>query len=164
MPSDARRLVEAGAALTVEDSPQRIFPAEEYRRGIPGGGLPDRPRRLPGVGAGGRPRHPGEKGPAEPGELTDRHVYFGHAYKQQPGVAVLLRRFAAGAGADLEANAEGSAMARCVSRTLAPGVREILDGALPPGLNRAAETAERSEDRRGEVAKEGIPFTLRVDR
>lgn len=30
VPSDARRLVESGVTLTVEESPQRIFPVEEY--------------------------------------------------------------------------------------------------------------------------------------
>jgi hypothetical protein len=53
-------------------------------------------------------------------------------------------------------------MARCVSRTLALGVRHILDGSLPPGLGRAAETAERSEAWLAELAREGVPFTLRA--
>ena len=54
-------------------------------------------------------------------------------------------------------------MARCVSRTLALGVRHILDGALPPGLSRAAETAERSEEWLAELARDGVDFTLRTD-
>ncbi len=33
---------------------------------------------------------------------------------------------------------------------------------LPPGLGRAAETAERSEEWLAELAGEGVPFTLRV--
>ncbi|MFF7896862.1 saccharopine dehydrogenase family protein [Streptomyces sp. NPDC007907] len=65
---------------------------------------------------------------------------------------------------DLVGDAEESAMARCVSRTLALGVRHILDGSLPPGLNRAAETAARSEQWLRELAQEGVEFTLRVDR
>ncbi|WP_405867415.1 MULTISPECIES: saccharopine dehydrogenase family protein [unclassified Streptomyces] len=64
---------------------------------------------------------------------------------------------------DLVGDAEESAMARCVSRPLALGVRHILDGSLPPGLNRAAETAARSEEWLGELAGEGVDFTLRVD-
>ncbi|MEU6350962.1 saccharopine dehydrogenase family protein [Streptomyces sp. NPDC047072] len=64
---------------------------------------------------------------------------------------------------DLEGDDEDSAMARCVSRTLALGVRHILDGSLPAGLNRAAETAARSEQWLGELAREGVHFTLRVD-
>ncbi|MFD8232190.1 saccharopine dehydrogenase family protein [Streptomyces sp. NPDC059696] len=65
---------------------------------------------------------------------------------------------------DLVGDAEESAMARCVSRTLALGVRHILDGSLPPGLNRAAETAARSERWLRELGQEGVEFTLRVDR
>ncbi|MFF7734173.1 saccharopine dehydrogenase C-terminal domain-containing protein [Streptomyces sp. NPDC007984] len=65
---------------------------------------------------------------------------------------------------DLVGDARESAMARCVSRTLALGVRHILDGSLPPGLNRAAETAARSERWLGELARDGVEFTLRDDR
>lgn len=64
---------------------------------------------------------------------------------------------------DLEGDTEESAMARCVSRTLALGVRRILGDGLPPGLNRAAETAERSEDWLAELARDGVDFTLRTD-
>ncbi|MGW1276103.1 saccharopine dehydrogenase C-terminal domain-containing protein [Streptomyces tsukubensis] len=41
---------------------------------------------------------------------------------------------------DLTGTAAESAMARCVSLPLALGVVRVLDGALRPGLNRAAET------------------------
>ncbi|WP_369231782.1 saccharopine dehydrogenase family protein [Streptomyces sp. R21] len=64
---------------------------------------------------------------------------------------------------DLEGAAEESAMARCVSRTLALGVRHILDGSLPPGLSRAAETPERSEEWLAELGRDGVDFTLRVE-
>ncbi|WP_406005805.1 saccharopine dehydrogenase NADP-binding domain-containing protein [Streptomyces sp. NBC_00637] len=64
---------------------------------------------------------------------------------------------------DLEGDEEESAMARCVSRPLALGVRHILDGALPPGLSRAAETAPRSEAWLAELGDQGIEFTLRVE-
>ena len=64
---------------------------------------------------------------------------------------------------DLEGTAEESAMARCVSRTLALGVRHILDGSLPPGLSRAAETPERSEEWLAELGRDGVDFTLRVE-
>lgn len=64
---------------------------------------------------------------------------------------------------DLVGDEEESAMARCVSRTLALGVGHVLDGSLPPGLNRAAETAARSEEWLRELALEGVEFTLRVD-
>ncbi|MFF7449017.1 MULTISPECIES: saccharopine dehydrogenase C-terminal domain-containing protein [unclassified Streptomyces] len=64
---------------------------------------------------------------------------------------------------DLVGDEEESAMGRCVSRTLALGVGHILDGSLPPGLNRAAETAARSEQWLRELALDGLEFTLRVD-
>ncbi|MEU3795419.1 saccharopine dehydrogenase family protein [Streptomyces fructofermentans] len=64
---------------------------------------------------------------------------------------------------DQEGDARESAMARCVSRTLALGVRHVLDGDLPPGLSRAAETAERSERWLSELAAEGLDFGLRTD-
>ncbi|MEU2585483.1 saccharopine dehydrogenase family protein [Streptomyces avermitilis] len=64
---------------------------------------------------------------------------------------------------DLEGTEEESAMARCVSRTLGLGVRHVLDGDLPAGLNRAAETAERSEEWLGELGREGLAFALRVE-
>lgn len=64
---------------------------------------------------------------------------------------------------DLVGDPDESAMARCVSRTLALGVRHVLDGSLPPGLNRAAETAARSEEWLGELSREGVHFTLRID-
>lgn len=64
---------------------------------------------------------------------------------------------------DLVGDEEDSAMARCVSRTLALGVEHILDGSLPAGLSRAAETAARSESWLGELARAGVHFTLRVD-
>ncbi|MFD5797791.1 saccharopine dehydrogenase family protein [Streptomyces diastatochromogenes] len=65
---------------------------------------------------------------------------------------------------DLVGDTEESAMARCVSRPLALGVRHILDGSLPAGLNRAAETAERSDQWLAELSEEGLDFTLRLGR
>ncbi|MEU0409737.1 saccharopine dehydrogenase family protein [Streptomyces griseorubiginosus] len=65
---------------------------------------------------------------------------------------------------DLVGDEEDSAMARCVSRTLALGIGHILDGSLPAGLHRAAETADRSEQWLGELSRAGVHFTLRVDR
>ncbi|MFF6779486.1 saccharopine dehydrogenase C-terminal domain-containing protein [Streptomyces sp. NPDC012510] len=56
-----------------------------------------------------------------------------------------------------------SAMARLVSRPLALGVGHILDGSLPTGLSRAAETGERSEAWLGELKREGIAFAPRGD-
>jgi hypothetical protein len=63
---------------------------------------------------------------------------------------------------DLEGTPEESAMARCVSRTLALGVRHVLDGTLPAGLSRAAETAERSQQWLSELRADGVEFALRT--
>ncbi|MCX5052834.1 saccharopine dehydrogenase family protein [Streptomyces sp. NBC_00474] len=63
---------------------------------------------------------------------------------------------------DLVGDAQESAMARCVSRPLALGIRHILDGTLPAGLDRAAETAARSQQWLDELAHEGLEFTLRT--
>ncbi|MFD8419037.1 saccharopine dehydrogenase family protein [Streptomyces sp. NPDC059466] len=63
---------------------------------------------------------------------------------------------------DLEGTADESAMARCVSRTLALGVGHILDGSLPAGLCRAAGTAARSERWLTELASDGLEFGLRI--
>ncbi|MGQ4387131.1 saccharopine dehydrogenase family protein [Streptomyces sp. SAS_270] len=64
---------------------------------------------------------------------------------------------------DLEGTADESAMARCVSRTLALGVRHVLDGSLPPGLSRAAETAPRAREWLAELGRDGVDFTLRAE-
>jgi hypothetical protein len=63
---------------------------------------------------------------------------------------------------DLVGDETESAMARCVSRPLALGVRHILDGSLPPGLHRAAGAAARSETWLRELAEEGLEFTSRL--
>ncbi|WP_328874964.1 saccharopine dehydrogenase [Streptomyces sp. NBC_00287] len=95
VPSDARRLVENGVKVTVEESPQRIFPVEEYEKAgcriAKAGSWRSAPGAAVVVGL--------KELPDEPSELINRHVFFGHAYKQQPGAAALLRRFAAGGGA-----------------------------------------------------------------
>ncbi|MEU6809808.1 saccharopine dehydrogenase [Streptomyces sp. NPDC046831] len=98
VPSDARRLVEAGVTLTVEESPQRIFPLAEYtaagcRTAEPGSWVSAPPDAVV-LGL--------KELPERPEALTHRHVYFGHAYKRQPGAAALLRRFVTGGGALLD--------------------------------------------------------------
>ncbi|GGX01072.1 saccharopine dehydrogenase [Streptomyces chartreusis] len=98
VPSDARRLVERGVTLTVEESPQRIFPAEEYEaagcRTAPAGSWVSAPERSVVLGL--------KELPDQPGELTHDHIFFGHAYKRQPGAEALLGRFAAGGGTLLD--------------------------------------------------------------
>ncbi|MER5217968.1 saccharopine dehydrogenase [Streptomyces sp. NPDC002838] len=100
VPSDARRLVDSGVTLTVEESPQRIFPIEQYAaagcRIAPAGSWVSAPEDAVILGL--------KELPDDPPELRHRHIFFGHAYKRQPGAAELLGRFAAGGGAlfDLE--------------------------------------------------------------
>ncbi|MFF4018954.1 saccharopine dehydrogenase [Streptomyces sp. NPDC001843] len=98
VPSDARRLTEAGVTLTVEESEQRIFPAGQYAavgaRIVPASSWVSAPRDAVILGL--------KELPDEPGELVHRHIFFGHAYKRQPGATALLRRFVSGAGALLD--------------------------------------------------------------
>lgn len=105
-PADAGRLVADGAVVTVEDSPRRIFPVEDYAAAgcavAPAGGWIDAPADAVVVGL--------KELPDEPAALRHRHVFFGHAYKGQPGAARLLSRFAEGGGTllDLEYLADDS--------------------------------------------------------
>ncbi|MFD9329742.1 saccharopine dehydrogenase [Streptomyces sp. NPDC060065] len=98
VPADARRLVESGVLLTVEESPQRVFPIEAYEeagcRVAETGSWVSAPSDAVVLGL--------KELPDEPAALAHRHVFFGHAYKQQPGAEALLRRFLAGGGALLD--------------------------------------------------------------
>ncbi|MFC9841934.1 saccharopine dehydrogenase [Streptomyces sp. NPDC060223] len=98
VPADARRLVESGVTLTVEQSPQRVFPIEAYEeagcRVAETGSWVSAPPDAVVLGL--------KELPDEPAELTHRHIFFGHAYKQQPGAEALLRRFRTGGGALLD--------------------------------------------------------------
>lgn len=159
VPDDARRLVESGVALTVEDSPQRVFPIEEYEaagcRVAPAGSWGSAPRDAVVLGL--------KELPDEPIPLTHRHIFFGHAYKGQPQAAGLLRRFATGGGAlfDLEylvddtgrrlaafgfwAGYLGAALAVLQHRgrlraPLTPTTKEALDETLKPAPDDAEFT------------------------
>ncbi|MGH3713179.1 MAG: saccharopine dehydrogenase [Micromonosporaceae bacterium] len=98
VPDDARRLVEAGVAVTVEDSPQRSFGSDAYAAAgcaiAPAGSWVDAPDDWYVVGL--------KELPEQPPALRHRHVFFGHAYKGQVGAAELLRRFGDGGGALLD--------------------------------------------------------------
>lgn len=98
VPADAALLVERGVAVTVEQSPQRAFPMDDYVaagcRTAPAGSWVDAPREQVIVGI--------KELPAAPAALVHRHVYFGHAYKGQDGAATLLGRFVAGGGTLLD--------------------------------------------------------------
>ncbi|MEV7995972.1 saccharopine dehydrogenase [Streptomyces sp. NPDC086077] len=98
VPTDAGRLTGSGVTVTVEESPQRVFPVEEYeaagcRVAAPGSWAAAPPDTVI-LGL--------KELPEQPNALTHRHVYFGHAYKGQPGAADLLRRFTTGGGTLLD--------------------------------------------------------------
>ncbi|MFI6409789.1 saccharopine dehydrogenase [Streptomyces sp. NPDC050548] len=160
VPADARRLVESGVTLTVEESPQRIFPIEEYEavgaKVAPAGSWVSAPKDAVVLGL--------KELPDQPAELTHRHIMFGHAYKGQPGATDLLRRFGTGGGAllDLEylvddtgrrlaafgfwAGYLGAALAVLQHRgrlvaPLTPTSKEELDGTLRPAAGDAEFTA-----------------------
>jgi saccharopine dehydrogenase (NAD+, L-lysine-forming) len=99
VPDDARRLVEGGATVTVEESPQRIFDIERYRDAgcliVPASGWFEAPVDSVVVGL--------KELPVLPAALRHRHVYFGHAFKNQEGAPELLHRFTAGGGTLLDA-------------------------------------------------------------
>ncbi|HEV7647698.1 MAG TPA: saccharopine dehydrogenase [Actinophytocola sp.] len=111
VPDDARRLVAAGVPVTVEDSPRRCFPIGEYE--IAGCDVAE---EGAWVGAPTDAIVLGLKElPDSPATLRHTHVFFGHAFKRQPGAARLLRRFRDGGGTllDLEylVDAEGRRLA-----------------------------------------------------
>ncbi|PYC71895.1 saccharopine dehydrogenase [Streptomyces tateyamensis] len=63
---------------------------------------------------------------------------------------------------DLYGDERESAMARLVSLPLAFGITRILDGALAPGLNRAAESAQEAERWLDFLAGRGLTTELRT--
>lgn len=168
VPADARRLVEDGVDVAVEDAPQRVFPTAEYEaagcRVVPAGSWVGAPADAYVVGL--------KELPDEPYALRHRHVFFGHAYKGQPGARRLLRRFAAGGGTllDLEyltdgkgrrlaafgywAGYAGAALAVLHHRgrlgpPLRPLSRDALDAMLsdPPAAEPAAAGGSRAAPR-----------------
>ncbi|MBM7168889.1 saccharopine dehydrogenase [Streptomyces sp. G44] len=98
VPADARRLIEHGWDLAVEASPQRVFSDDDYAAVgcsiSPAGSWVDTAADTLVLGLKELPR--------QPTALRHRHVYFGHAYKKQPGAARLLERFEEGGGALLD--------------------------------------------------------------
>ncbi|MEV6596378.1 saccharopine dehydrogenase [Actinoplanes sp. NPDC051346] len=103
-PGDAATLIGQGARVTVEESPQRIYPLDDYvAQGCataPAGAWEDAPENAVILGL--------KELPDQPARLRHRHVFFGHAYKGQPGARQLLERFEAGGGLllDLESLAD----------------------------------------------------------
>jgi saccharopine dehydrogenase (NAD+, L-lysine-forming) len=97
-PADVAQLIGEGIEVVVERSAQRVFTDADYAaagaRLAETGGWPDAPADAVVLGL--------KELPAEPFALRHRHVFFGHAYKDQPGARLLLNRFAAGGGALLD--------------------------------------------------------------
>jgi saccharopine dehydrogenase (NAD+, L-lysine forming) len=94
VPADVRTLVEAGFTVTVEESPQRVFPIEQYAEAgaavAPTGSWPDAPAEAFIVGI--------KELSGEPTVLHHRHIYFAHAFKGQSDAAQTLDRFRKGGG------------------------------------------------------------------
>jgi saccharopine dehydrogenase (NAD+, L-lysine forming) len=94
VPADVRRLLEAGFAVTVEESPQRVFTIEEYADAgaavAPTGSWVDAPDDVFVLGI--------KELPDEPPALRHRHIYFAHAFKGQSDAEETLARFRRGGG------------------------------------------------------------------
>jgi saccharopine dehydrogenase (NAD+, L-lysine-forming) len=106
VPDDARRVLATGIPVTVEDSTRRCFPTDEYAaagcRVVEAGAWADAPADTIVLGL--------KELPDEPAALRHTHVFFGHAFKKQPGAERLLRRFHDGDGTllDLEYLVDGT--------------------------------------------------------
>lgn len=93
-PGDAGRLVDAGLRVVVERSQQRCFDDSDYlalgcQLALPGQWCEAAPDSFV-LGL--------KELPADVPALHHRHIYFGHAFKGQPGARALLARFSRGGG------------------------------------------------------------------
>ncbi|MCC6007441.1 MAG: saccharopine dehydrogenase [Rhodobacteraceae bacterium] len=99
-PEGAAQLIASGMRVSVEDSPQRALPIEEYRAAgcqiVEAASWPEAPADAWIFGL--------KELPEDGTPLRHRHIMFGHAYKGQPGAQAFLARFRSGGGAlyDLE--------------------------------------------------------------
>lgn len=97
-PNDALCLLRSGTDVTVERSLARAFAIEDYSDAgctiADAGSWLEAPRDSFIVGLKNLPR--------DPGALSHRHIFFGHAYKGQAGADRLLARFVRGGGALLD--------------------------------------------------------------
>ncbi len=173
VPADAARVLGDGWRVTVEESPTRVFPVDEYRavgcEVAPAGSWPDAPDDAVVLGI--------KELPEEPRTLRHTHVYFAHSFKGQDGAAEVLRRFAGGGGELLDveyltvdrrrvvafgywAGYVGAGLGvQAVRGTLhapvVPGTRADFDAALTaPGADplRALVIGSRGRSGRGAVA------------
>ena len=93
-PDVARKLLQAGFKITVEESPLSAIPAQEYQ----------------GIGCDIVPAHSWQQAPKDTiilglkelsednWPLVHRHIHFAHVYKEQQGWQDVLRRFKTGEG------------------------------------------------------------------
>ena len=99
-PAGVTALRDKGFRVTIEDSPTRILPIDDFVSAgatiVAEGSWPEAPRDAIIFGL--------KELPEADTPLVHRHIMFGHAYKGQSAGARLLKRFAAGGGAlyDLE--------------------------------------------------------------
>lgn len=93
-PKGAKKLIEAGFKVTVEDSPQNIFTQEQYREVdieiVEQGSWVNAPKDAIILGL--------KELPSDDFSLVHQHIYFAHAYKEQAGWQDLLLRFKRGGG------------------------------------------------------------------
>lgn len=94
VPADVPLLLDAGFEVSVEESPQRIFPIEEYAAAgadvVAEGTWVDAPSDAYVLGI--------KELPDEPDSLHHQHIYFAHAFKGQEDAARTLERFQRGGG------------------------------------------------------------------
>ncbi len=94
VPADILRLLDEGFRVTVEDSPQRVVPTEDYHSAgaeiAEPGSWVDAPPDVVVLGI--------KELPEEQRELRHTHVYFAHAFKGQSDATETLGRFEAGGG------------------------------------------------------------------
>lgn len=97
-PDGVKQLLKAGLQVTVEESPHRVIPTEDYRKAgasiAPEGSWPGAPLDAIILGI--------KELPEDGSPLPHRHILFGHAYKGQPAGRILLERFKAGNGVLLD--------------------------------------------------------------
>ena len=160
VPQDVRRLLDAGFEVTVEESPQRVFPIAEYAaagaRVAPAGAWVDQaPDDAFVIGV--------KELPDEPSALRHRHIYFAHAFKHQSDAAFTLGRFRDGGGTlyDVEYLVDASGrrvvafgywagyvgaslgvlqLLGALERPLSPTTKDRLDAAVRAALESAGST------------------------
>ncbi|KAG8807188.1 Saccharopine dehydrogenase [Serendipita sp. 399] len=84
-PTTARKLLDAGFEITVEEDPERIFDVKEYEA------WPSAPRTTTIIGLKELP-------PNDDSPLSHSHIQFAHCYKNQAGWEHVLERFGKGGG------------------------------------------------------------------